>query len=93
MKTKIIVIFIFTLLITPAVLSVSACTGFTALKDEKVLVGTNIDWSQGFTMYLHFFPVEEGKYGRVIIDFHFPYDLDPFPYDPNYIVPKEGMND
>jgi choloylglycine hydrolase len=93
MKKKIIGIFVMTLLIGPAVLSVSACTGFTASDGEKVLVGTNMDWSQGFNMFLNFFPAEEGKYGRVTIDFHFPFDLEPFPYDPNYIVPKEGMND
>ena len=73
--------------------SVSACTGFTASDGEKVLVGANLDWSQNFDMYMHFFPAEEGKYGRVIIDFKFPMDMEPYPNDPDWIVPKEGMND
>ncbi len=96
MKKKIVGILVMTLLIgtvISAVNSVSACTGFTASEDEKILVGANMDWSQNFDMYMHFFPAEEGKYGRVIIDFKFPLDMEPYPYDPDWIVPKEGMND
>jgi len=96
MNKKIIGIFVMGLLIgtiVSAVNSVSACTGFTTSEGEKVLVGANLDWSQNFNMYMNFFPAEEGKYGRVIFDFHFPLDMEPYPFDPNWIVPKEGLND
>ena len=96
MKKKLVSILVMTLLIgtvVSVVNSASACTGFTASEGEKVLVGANLDWSQNFDMYMHFFPAEEGKYGRVIIDFKFPMDMEPYPNDPDWIVPKEGMND
>ena len=93
MNRKIVGILVVTLLIGTLVSQVSACTGFTASEGEKVLVGTNFDWSQRFDMYRHYFPAEEGKYGRVIIDFKFPMDMEPYPNDPDWIVPKEGMND
>jgi len=95
MNRKILGIFIVTLLIATAISainSVSACTGFTASEGEKVLVGTTFDWSQRFDIYRHYFPAEEGKYGRVIIDFKFPMDMEPY-NDPDWILPKEGMND
>jgi len=96
MKKKIVGIVVMGLLmgtVASVVNSVSACTGFTAAKDEKVLVGANMDWSHNFNMYMHFFPAEEGKYGRVLIDFKVELDMEPYPYDPDWIVPKEGMND
>ncbi|UCB59189.1 MAG: hypothetical protein JSV67_02530 [Thermoplasmatales archaeon] len=97
MKKKIVGIFVMGLLIgtmLSVVNSVSACTGFTAYDGEKVLVGANMDWSQNFNMYMHFFPAEEGKFGRVIIDLKFALiDWEPYPDDPDWISPKEGMND
>lgn len=97
MKKKIVGIFVTGLLIgtmLSVVNSVSACTGFTASEDGKVLVGANMDWSHNFNMYMHFFPAEEEKYGRVIIDFKFALvNWEPYPDDPDWIVPKEGMND
>ena len=61
MKTKIVSALVMTLLIgtiISVVNSASACTGFTAKEGEKVLVGANLDWSQSFDMYMHFFPAE-----------------------------------
>jgi len=97
MKKKLVSILVMTLLIVTVVSlvnSASGCTGFTAEEDEKVLVGANMDWSHTFNMYMHFFPAEEGKYGRVIIDIKFPLvNWGPYPNDPDWIAPKEGMND
>jgi choloylglycine hydrolase len=89
---KIIRILIVILLISPAVFSVSACTDFTVSEDETILVGANHDWSATFNVYMHFFPAEEGKYGRVIFEFHFPLQMG-LRYLPEYIAPKQGMND
>ncbi len=88
MKRKIIGICVMTLLIGTVVSQVSACTGFTASDDEYVLAGCNFDWSQDYNMYIHFFPAEKGKFGRVIFDMWWPVED-----NPDYIVPKQGMND
>jgi hypothetical protein len=96
MKKKFVSILVMTLLIgtvVSVVNSVSACTGFTASEDENVLVGTNFDWSHNFDVYMHFFPAEEGKFGRVIFEFNFPLDIPIYPIDPDWILPKQGMND
>jgi hypothetical protein len=70
---KIIGIFSMMLLITITVLpAVSACTGFTVSENDNILVGANHDWSATFNTYMHTFPAEEGKYGRVIFEFNFP---------------------
>jgi len=84
---KIIGIFIVTLLIGTVVSQVSACTGFTASKDENVLVGCNFDWSRDFNVYMNFFPVEEGKFGRILFDLWWPYSG----FD--YTLAIQGMND
>jgi len=74
--------------------SVSACTGFTSSDEETVLVGTNFDWSHSFNVYIHFFPGEEGKYGRVTFELqHSLGEDEDFGPDPDWIVPKQGMND
>jgi len=92
---KIIGFFIVTLMIGTAVLPVvSACTGFTTSKDDTILAGANHDWTPNFNVYMHTFPAEEGKYGRVIFEFNFPLEIAKFPfYLPDYIVPKQGIND
>ena len=90
MKKKVAGILVMTLLIgtvVSVVNSVSACTGFTASEGENVLVGNNFDFHD-FNMYMHFFPAEEEKFGRVIFDMWWPSDT-----DPDYILPKQGMND
>ena len=87
---------IITALLTVTTGSVSACTGFTASDDdERVLAGTNFDLSFNFDVYMHFFPAEEGKYGRVIFEIPWPITEDDPPYlrDPDWICPKHGMND
>jgi len=90
---KIIGIFVMMLLITTTVLpAISACTGFTVSEDDTILVGANHDWTPNFNVYMHTFPAEEGKYGRVIFEFHFPLQMG-LKYLPDYIVPKQGMND
>jgi choloylglycine hydrolase len=88
MNKKIIGVCVMMLLIGPAVLSVSACTGFTASDDEKVLVGCNFDWSHDFNAYINFLPAEDGKYGRVLFDIYWPWFGDPEGY-----LPIQGMND
>ena len=96
MRKKIVGILICMLLIgaiVSVVNSVSACTGFTASEGDNILVGANHDWTPNFNVYMHTFPAGEGKYGRVIFEFNFPYLVEPYPYDPDYIVPKQGMND
>ncbi len=91
---KIIGIFILTLLIGTVFFQVSACTGFTASEDDTILVGANHDWTPNFNVYMHTFPAEEGKFGRVIFEFNFPLLIEKYPYYlPDYIVPKQGMND
>jgi hypothetical protein len=92
---KIIGLLIVTLLIGIVVLpAVSACTGFTVSEDDNILVGANHDWTPNFNVYMHTFPAEEGKYGRVIFEFNFPLQIGFYPYYiPDYIVPKQGMND
>jgi choloylglycine hydrolase len=66
----------------------SACTTFQSYDIEDVLIGSNMDWSKNFDNYIHFFPEEEGKFGRVI--FEFPFPLVDYP---DWICPKQGMND
>jgi choloylglycine hydrolase len=91
---KIIGIFIMMQIIGTVVLPViSACTGFTVSQDNDILVGANHDWPYTFNVYMHTFPAEEGKYGRVIFEFNFPLNLDLVTKDPDWIVPKQGMND
>jgi len=68
--------------------SASACTGFTASNEENVLVGTNFDWPYQFNVYMHFFPPEDGKFGRVIFELNWPTED-----DPNWILPEQGIND
>jgi len=90
MKRKIIGICVMALLIgtvVSVVNSVSACTGFTASDGENVLVGNNFDLHD-FNMYMHFFPAEEDKFGRLIFDIWWPSED-----NPDYILPKQGMND
>jgi len=88
MKRKIVEILVMMLMITTVVLPViSACTGFTASEDENVLVGSNFDWSRDFNVYVNVFPVEEGKYGRVVFDIWWPW----FGFD--FTLPIQGMND
>ncbi len=89
---KIIGIFILMLLIGTTVSQVSACTGFTAAEDDNILVGNNFNWPFNFNVYMHTFPAEEGKYGRVIFEFNFPLEEGSV-YDPDWIVPQQGMND
>jgi penicillin V acylase-like amidase (Ntn superfamily) len=88
MKRKIVGIIFLMLLIGTISLQVTACTGFTASDNENVLVGCNFDWSQNFNVYMHFFPAEEEKFGRVIFDMWYPTED-----NTNYILPKQGMND
>jgi len=90
---KIIGIIIVTLLIGTTISQVSACIDFTVSEDETILIGANHDWSPTFNVYMHFFPAEEGKYGRVIFEFNFPLQMDLFPDDPDWMLPKQGMND
>jgi choloylglycine hydrolase len=92
---KIIGSFIVMMLIGTVVLpAISACTGFTVFEDDDILVGANHDWPYTFNVYMHTFPAEEGKYGRVIFEFNFPLQINFYPfYIPDYIVPKQGMND
>jgi len=66
--------------------SISACTGFIASTEDRVLVGTNEDWYNP-EFYLHFFPAEEGKYGRVIFEVEMPE-----PWDSEWICPMQGLN-
>lgn len=68
--------------------TVSACLGFTASEDNNVLVGTNMDWSRDFNVFINFFPSDEGKYGRVILDIPWPWFG-----DPDWFLPIQGMND
>ena len=100
MKTKIKRIIkigvIITALLTVTTGPVSACTGFTASDDdERVLAGTNFDLSFNFDVYMHFFPAEEEKYGRVIYEIPWPITENDPPYfrDPDWVCPKHGMND
>jgi choloylglycine hydrolase len=94
MIKKLIGIFIIILFIGTTVSQVSACTGFTVSEDDAILVGANHDWPHNFNVYMHTFPAMEEKYGRVIFEFNFPLVIDTFPYYlPDYIVPKQGMND
>jgi hypothetical protein len=88
MNKKIIGLCIMTLLICPAVISVSACTGFTASDGEDVLVGCNFDWSRDFNVFINFLPAKEGKYGRVVFDIWWPWFG-----DPDVMLPIQGMND
>jgi choloylglycine hydrolase len=64
-----------------------ACTGFTYLEDNKVLVGSNEDWYD-YDFWIRFFPVEGNTYGRLIIENHWP-----IPPDPDWHCPQAGMND
>jgi hypothetical protein len=96
MKTKILGILVVTLLIgtvVSTVNSVSACTGFTASEGENILVGTNFDWKLTFNVYMHFFPAEEEKFGRVIFDMNFPIQMESYTNNPDWIAPLQGMND
>ncbi|MCJ2514093.1 MAG: hypothetical protein LN408_06630, partial [Candidatus Thermoplasmatota archaeon] len=93
---KIIGILVVTLLIgtvVSTVNSVSACTGFTASEGENILVGTNFDWKLTFNVYMHFFPAEEEKFGRVIFDMNFPIQMESYTNNPDWIAPLQGMND
>jgi len=91
MKRKFLGIYFLTLLITFVIVTasfVSACTTFQSYDLDDVLVGSNMDWSKNFMIYMHFFPAEEGKFGRVF--FELPFPLVDYP---NLICPKMGMND
>lgn len=65
-----------------------ACTGFTASNDNnRVLVGNNEDWYQ-YDFWIRFLPAENGKYGRMIIENHWP--ISP---NSDWHCPQGGMND
>jgi hypothetical protein len=42
----------------------SACTGFTASNDNKILAGINEDW-RPYRRYVEIFPPDEGKFGKI----------------------------
>ncbi|PNX48871.1 MAG: hypothetical protein BV457_02865 [Thermoplasmata archaeon M9B1D] len=90
MKSKIVGIFICMLLIgtvVSVVNSVSACTGFTAIDGENVLVGNNEDWHLP-DPYIRVQPPEGDKNGYLIFEYGYP-----LPWDPNFVRPFGGMND
>jgi hypothetical protein len=47
---------------------ISACTGFTASDDNKVLVGINED-SYSTRRYVEIYPPEEGKFGKILFGY------------------------
>ncbi|UCB59093.1 MAG: hypothetical protein JSV67_01990 [Thermoplasmatales archaeon] len=61
-KVKIISICIFFIIVSMNI--VSACTGFTASDDNKVLVGSNED-SFNTRRYVEIYPPEEGIFGKI----------------------------
>jgi hypothetical protein len=80
MKNKIILLItILEILFVINASSVSACTGFTASDDDKVLVGSNEDWRR-YRRYVEIYPPEEGAYGKIF-----------FCYDVAYC--QQAMND
>ncbi|KYK22619.1 hypothetical protein AYK25_02345 [Thermoplasmatales archaeon SM1-50] len=89
MKIKIIVIFLVFLIISSSILisSVSACTGFMATDGENILIGSNEDWCTA-DYNIRFFPAEDGKFGKVLFDFDWP-----FPWNKDYDSPYSGLND
>ena len=83
-----------TVLFTLTAGSISACTGFTSSNDETTLVGNNFDWSRDFNVYMNFFPAEEGKYGRVLFDMWWPWEMEFGSIESeDYFLPIQGMND
>lgn len=65
MKNKIFfLIAILTTLFVISTSSVSACTGFTASDDNKVLVGINED-NRPSRRWIEVFPPKEGKFGKI----------------------------
>jgi choloylglycine hydrolase len=85
LKKSVLMFIIFFLLIFQS--SVMACTGFTYLQDNKILVGSNEDWYD-YDFWIRFLPVEGNTYGRLIFENHWP-----IPPDPNWHCPQAGMND
>ena len=71
MKKGIMTIIVMTFLLNSAGIGL-ACTGFTTSDDENlVLIGNNEDWYQ-YDFWIRFLPTENGKYGRIIIENHWP---------------------
>jgi hypothetical protein len=84
---KIIGIIIVMLFLFNIATQVSACTGFTASDENNVLVGINEDWyTKDFNA--RFFPPENGKYGKFILEYHWP-----LPWNSNHYTPIIGLND
>jgi hypothetical protein len=78
-KVKIISICIFFIIVSMNI--ASACTGFTASDDNKVLVGSNEDNTPA-KRYVGIYPPGEGKYGKIL--FGYGYQKDSM---------QQGMND
>ena len=93
MKRKIFGIFILTLLSISTFSQVLACTTFTTSDGDKLFVGANFDWSHNFNIFMHFFPAEDDKFGRVIFELWYPLEMDYYPHNPDWIAPRQGMND
>lgn len=67
--------------------NVLACTGFTFSDGEKVLAAGNEDWYD-YDFWVRVLPANNDRYGRVIIENHWP--ISP---DPDWHCPQCGMND
>jgi hypothetical protein len=65
---------------------VHACTGFTASKDDLVLVGNNEDWYDP-DPYMRIYPATEDSYGMVLFEFPWP------PTNPQGYTAFGGIND
>ena len=65
----------------------TACTGFTYLEGDEVLVGSNEDWYD-YDFWIRFLIADEYTYGRLVFENHWP-----IPPDPNWHCPQAGMND
>jgi choloylglycine hydrolase len=90
MKSKILSIFVMTLVTTTIFMmtnTVSACTGFTTSESNLVFVGANEDWWDP-DPYIRFQPPTDENYGYMMIECIFP-----LPWDPDFLRPFTGLND
>ena len=87
MKKLIGIFIVMLLIVTVALPTISACTGFTASDDDTVLVGCNQDIRK-VAYYIRFIPSDGEKYGCMFIESSYPLEV-----DPEWYTPACGMND